>query len=88
MIHLLSYWKNYVKEPGIIQDVFDSEWYHTLCQTDVEVDGVKQKYKFFSGKHDIVFSLSVDGCLLFNCRRSGPSATPILLMNLNLPPLI
>ncbi|KAG1759938.1 hypothetical protein EDD22DRAFT_781801, partial [Suillus occidentalis] len=66
MIHLLSYQKNYVEEPGIIQDIFDSEWYHTLCQTDVEVDGVKQKHKFFSRKHDIAFSLSVDGFLLFN----------------------
>lgn len=88
MIHLLSYRKNYVEEPGTIRDVFDSEWYHTLCQTDVEVDGVKRKHKFFSGKHDIAFSLSVDGFLLFNRRRSGPSATPILLMNLNLPPSI
>ncbi|KAG1730498.1 uncharacterized protein EDB91DRAFT_1009217, partial [Suillus paluster] len=66
MIQLLSYRQNYVGEPGIIRDVFDSEWYRTLCQTDVMVDDVKWQHKFFSGKHDIAFSLSVDGFLLFN----------------------
>jgi len=86
MIEMFAYWKTYVHTPGVIRDVFDSQWYHTLCKTKVIVDGVERQHLFFAGKHDIACSLSVDGFLLFNHRCGGPSATPILLLNLNLPP--
>ena len=70
---------------GIFRDIFDGHWYHKLWRTHVVIDGVQQPHKFFSGKNDITLLLSTDGFLLFNRRRSGPSATPMLLQNLNLP---
>ena len=86
MVEMLAYRKKYIREPGVLRDVFDSQWYQTLCQTKVVVDGVECPHLFFSGKHDLALSLAADGFLLFNRRRGGPSATPLLLMNLNLPP--
>jgi hypothetical protein len=85
-IDRLSYRQRYEHKPGWICDVFDSQWYHTLLQKHVVVDGVEQDHTYFSGKHDIALSLAADGFLLFDRRRSGPSATPIILQNLNLPP--
>ena len=45
---------------------------------------------YFDGKHDIALSLCIDGYLLFGkwMKRNGPSTTPILLQNYNLPPTI
>jgi hypothetical protein len=43
---------------------------------------------FFSDPRDIAFSLAIDGFLLFNRRRGGPSATPLLVKVFNLDPLI
>ncbi|KAG2049679.1 hypothetical protein BDR06DRAFT_918795, partial [Suillus hirtellus] len=84
MIESLAYRKRYIHQPGVLRDVFDSQWYQTLCQTKVVVDGVERPHCFFAGKHDLAFTLAADGFLLFNRRRGGPSATPLLLMNLNL----
>jgi hypothetical protein len=75
-----------IHEPGVISDVFDSIHYRQLCQTHVHVDGKQLEHKFFSNKHDIAFSMCHDGFLLYNRRRRGPSATPIVIQNYNLPP--
>jgi hypothetical protein len=73
-----------------VRDVFDSEQYKNLCDQYVKIDGVSYPHKYFSGKHDIAFSLCTDGYLLFGKRskRSGPSATPIILQVYNFPPTI
>jgi hypothetical protein len=71
-----------------ISDVFDAEHYLALCKRKVTVDGQELPHKYFSGKHDIAFSVCFDGYLLYKRRRGGPSATPILVQLYNLPPEI
>src|SRR6266568_4787061 len=56
------------------------------CKENVTVDGEKLKHKYFSGKHDIAFSICLDGYLLYKRHRGGPSATPLLAQIYNLPP--
>ena len=89
-IQKLGYRSRYVPSPDAVHDVFDSMLYQNLLQKHVEIDGVAQHHKYFDGKHDIALSLCIDGYLLFGKRmkRNGPSATPILLQNYNLPPTI
>jgi hypothetical protein len=88
IIQKLLYRHNYKHRPGLIRDVFDAEHYRTLLCSKVKIDGVERPYKYFSGKHDIAFAISVDGYLLFKRRRHGPSATPILAQIFNFPPQI
>lgn len=76
------------KGPDIIRDVFDGAIYQKLCRHRVVLDGEKQDHRYFEDPHDVAFSVCTDGFLLFQRRRSGPSATPILIQNYNLPPAI
>ncbi len=86
-IQLLQYRHNYVSEPGVIEDVFDSKVYNRLREKKVEIDGIQQPHYYFSGRRDIALSLSADGFLIFGKKRmGGPSAIPLVLQNLNLPP--
>jgi hypothetical protein len=87
-IGFLSYRHQFEHEPGWIQDVFDGSHYRSLLHSKVVVDGVERPYHYFSGKDDIALALSVDGYLLFQRQRRGPSATPILGQIFNLPPQI
>ncbi|KAJ6451859.1 hypothetical protein C8R47DRAFT_998287 [Mycena vitilis] len=87
-IHSLSYRHNYVHRPGEVSDVFDGAHYRTLCKTKVTVDGKTLPHHYFSGKHDIALGICLDSYLLFDRRRKGPSATPILLENYNFRPEI
>ncbi|KAF9228534.1 hypothetical protein BS17DRAFT_691103, partial [Gyrodon lividus] len=66
MIKQLSYRFFFRHQEGLIRDVFDSKWYHTLLEQKVVVDGVEHDHKYFSGKHDLAFSLATDGFLLFD----------------------
>ena len=84
----LLYRHKYETKAGIISDVFDGEHYQNLIRTRVTVDGKKLAHKYFSGKHDIAFSVCLDGYLLYKRRCGGPSATPILIQIYNLPPEI
>ena len=52
------------------------------------MDEVEHNHKYFTGKHDLAFFLTVNWFLLFNWKCTGPSATSIILQNLNLPPEI
>jgi hypothetical protein len=88
VIQQLSYRHQYEHEPGRIHDVFDGSHYRGLLQKNVIIDGVEQPYKYFAGKRDIAFAVASDGYLLFNRRRRGPSATPILVQIFNLPPQV
>lgn len=88
MIDKLSYRDNYVPSDDAIRDVFDAHHYRTLCNKNVEIDGVRRPYKYFSGKRDIALSICTDGHCVFRRRRNGPSATPIVLQIYNLPPHI
>ena len=88
MIEKMSYRSQYQSQPGKILDVFDGAHYQRLLRHRVIVDGVKLNHRHFSGYQDIALSLCTDGYLLFGRQRKGPSATPILLQNYNLPPQI
>lgn len=88
MVEKMSYRSCYQLQPGKIADVFDGAHYQRLLRHRVIVDGVKLGHRHFSGPHDIALSLCTDGYLLFRRRRKGPSATPILIQNYNLPPQI
>lgn len=88
MIEIMLYRARFVSSTTNIRDVFDSDWYQKLLHTHVEVDGKALPHRFFSSPHAIALSLATDGFLLFGRRRSGPSAMPILLQNLNLPPKV
>ena len=88
MIERLSYRHSYQYDPNNISDIFDSLHYQTLLKETVFVDGKPLDHSFFSDQHDIAVSVCFDGYLLYNRRRSGPSATPILLQNYNLHPSI
>ncbi|KAF9222844.1 hypothetical protein BS17DRAFT_641389, partial [Gyrodon lividus] len=87
MIKLMSYHELYQHNPGKISDVFDGDHYQRLLRHRAVVDGKKLNHHYFSGSYDIALSLSTDDYLLYKRRRGrGPSATPILLQNYNLPP--
>ena len=86
LIELMSYRSEYKQSDDSISDIFDSDAYRTLCSQDVEADGRKIGHKFFSDPRDIALSLCIDSFLLFKRRRGGPSGTPILLKNHNVPP--
>lgn len=69
-----------------ICDVFNSGHYRRLRETRVVVDGETLPHTHFSDPRDIAFGICTDAYLLFQRKRAGPSATPILLQNYNLPP--
>ena len=85
---LLLYCHNYTSSPDTITDIFNCEWYTLLRNKTVTIDGVKRAHKYFEHKYDMALSLALDNYLLFKRCRGGPSATPILLQNFNLPPHI
>lgn len=89
MSMLLRYRSNFmVTGPQVIKDVFDGELYQKLLKKRVVVDGQRQEHKFFSDHRDIALGICQDGFLIFQRNRKGPSATPILIQNYNLPPTI
>ncbi len=69
-----------------IHDVFNSGHYRQLHQTCIIVDGETLLHNHFSDPRDVALGVCTDTYLLFQCKRAGPSATPILLQNYNLPP--
>jgi hypothetical protein len=84
----LSYRAKYKYDSDSISDVFDGEHYQNLKKEVVTIDGIPLKHNYFSGQHDIAFSICLDSYLLYKRRRGGPSAMPILLQLYNLPPEI
>jgi len=84
----LQYRHSYKFDPEVVSDVFDSLHYQNLCKKKVTIDGKKLGHNYFSGKHDIAFSVCLDGYLLYKRNRGGPSATPILAQIYNFPPEI
>lgn len=87
-IKSLLYRDRYEHVPGRISDVFDCQHYRDLLGKKVVIDGHKQDYHYFNNPDDIAFSFCADGYLLFKQRRSGPSATPLIIQIYNLPPTI
>ncbi|KAE9390937.1 hypothetical protein BT96DRAFT_1001778 [Gymnopus androsaceus JB14] len=88
MVKLMSYRHSYVASDTSISDVFDCTAYRRLLGCQVVADGKKLPHTYFSGEHDIALSFYSDGYLVFRKKRQGPSATPLLLKNLNLNPTI
>lgn len=88
MIEKLSYRANYETSDDSIGDIFDGARYQELLRTRVEVDGKKLPHCFFSDHRDVAFGFATDSFLLFNRRRGGPSATPLLVKLFNLDPSI
>jgi hypothetical protein len=85
-VQMLSFRHLYERQPGVIRDIYDASWYQTLCRKKVAIDEIELRHRYFEGKNDIALGLAVDGYLLFKRRRGGPTATPILIQNYNLPP--
>ena len=74
-------------------DYCDGAHYRALLNTNVEIiheDGQREllQHKHFSDKRDIALGLFSDGFQLFKKSRVQKSATPLLLVNLNLPPTV
>jgi hypothetical protein len=82
----LQYRHNYKSKPTRIGDVFDSEHYRHLCETDVMIGGNPIGHKFFSQPTDIALSLSTDGFGPFKRRKH--TCWPIILFLYNFPPEI
>ncbi|KAF7334036.1 hypothetical protein MVEN_02309100 [Mycena venus] len=87
-VEQLLYRHNYKPIPGTISDVFDGEGYKQLRTRNVMVDGKELSHRYFSGKYDIALGICTDSYLLFDRRRKGPSATPILADVYSFPPEI
>ncbi|KAJ7652366.1 hypothetical protein DFH06DRAFT_1418733 [Mycena polygramma] len=85
-VEQLLYRHNYTPLPDSICDVFDGENYKSLCRKKVVVDGQELSHRYFSHKNNIALSICTDSYLLFERRRKGPSATPILAEVHNVPP--
>lgn len=88
MIEKLRYRPDFHYDPNNITDIFSSSRYQEMLHTVVRVDGEPLGHRFFSDSRDIAFGLCTDGFLLFNRKRGGPSATPLLLKIYSLPPSI
>ena len=86
--HEILYQHQYEPMNNAISDIFDRQHYKELCKTYVTIDGQPLRHKFFSNKRDIAFATCMDSYLLYKHRRGGPSAMPILVQILNLPPEI
>ena len=79
--------------PEQITDYCDGVHYRVLLNRNVEIvheDGRREvlQHKHFSDKRDIALGLFTDGFQLFKKSRVQKSATPLLLVNLNLPPTV
>ena len=79
--------------PELITDYCDGAHYRTLLGKNVETiheDGRREvlQHKHFSDKRDIALGLFTDGFQLFKKSRVQKSSTPLLLVNLNLPPTV
>ncbi len=88
LIQLMQYRSKFQHNPELILDVFSSEHYQNLKGSPVLVDGEELNHHHFSDPRDIALALCTDAFLLFQRHRSGPSATPLLLLNYNLPPQV
>lgn len=82
----MEYRQNYVHDPTLMQDIFDSARYQGLRKSHVVIDGVRQSYRFFEDRREIALGLSTDGFCPFKRRKQ--SCWPIILFNYNLPPEI
>lgn len=85
-VEQLLYRHNYKPTPETIADIFDGQHYKDLRNKNVVVDGQELPHHYFSSKYDIALSVCTDSYLLFERRRKGPSATPILVKNYNVFP--
>nr|GAT46989.1 predicted protein [Mycena chlorophos] len=88
IVKLLRYRYTYQSFPGFLNDFFGGRVYERMRNTPVVVDGQQLPYCYFSGKNDIALSFASDSFLIYESRRKGPSATPMIAKLLNLPPQI
>ena len=79
----MRYRAEYVHEPGIVRDVFDSSHYQSLLKTIVPAD-MDHPFFHFSDERDIALGLSTDGFAPFKQR--DKTCWPVILFNYNLPP--
>ena len=82
----LRYRSNFQRSNDEIHDVFDSENYTKLRQTNVKIEGQTYPHKFFDDPRDIALGFSTDGFCPF--RRRKKTCWPLLIYNYNLPPEI
>jgi hypothetical protein len=70
--------------PGTTTDVFDGLHCRSLRAKAVEINGIKQKHKYFSDLHDIALGASWDGFAPFKRRKK--TIWPLIRFLHNLPP--
>lgn len=90
---LCMYHGNQEYTPDLITDYCDSLHYRRLLNRNVEIiheNGEREilPHKHFSDRQDVALGLFSDGFQLFKKSRVQKSSTPLLLVNLNLPPTI
>ena len=79
----MCYRAEYVHEPGIVRDVFDSSHYRSLLKTIVPTD-MDHPFFNFSDERDIALGLSTDGFAPF--KQCDKMCWLVILFNYNLPP--
>lgn len=84
-VQLMEYQSKFKSSADQISDIFDAVHYQKLLGEHVVVDGKELPHRYFNDSRDIALALSTDSYVLYK-RRCGPVATPILLMNYNIPP--
>lgn len=76
---------NWLKEDGSITDIYDSELYRNLRESQIEVNGHILPQRYFEDPRDVLLTGMTDGFQLF--RRGKHTAWPLLFVNNNLSPL-
>lgn len=77
---------NTYRADGRISDVYDSNLYRNLRQSEVVVEGEGLGHKFFSDERDVLVACMMDGFQVF--KRAKHTAWPLILINMNLDPAI
>ena len=88
-----TYRADYKHNPQVISDVFNGNHYRSLLSKKVSIqlpDGTTAElpHFHFSDNRDIAFAMFSDSYQLFKKSHIPKSATPIILVNLNLPPML
>lgn len=75
---------NWLKHDGTITDIYDSELYHSLRESEIEVNGHILPNHYLEDPRDVLLTGLTDGFQLF--RRGKHTAWPLLFINNNLSP--
>ncbi|KAH6901786.1 hypothetical protein BKA70DRAFT_1027687, partial [Coprinopsis sp. MPI-PUGE-AT-0042] len=69
MINKMRYCGDHVYNEDTIEDIYDSEIYRTLKQTNVSLGGFEQEYHYFENDTDIALGVATDSFAPFKNRK-------------------